>query len=192
MNTTTANMATLKHTVADYFLFMINEGVSNGTLTEHEAELLREEQTEFADNIPEIPLTPRTKKTRTRPKTEYELFYERETPIIMEEDGVSRREARRIVKKMWVEKQRATKRNRGRPVGTTGASEYQVAIGAIAAHIRTYTDEDGQEISKSRARELARGYWNKSSSKETDVSERANGIIRSIERIMTNNFENSN
>ena len=191
MNTTTANMATLKHTVADYFLFMINEGVSNGTLTEYEADLLREEQTEFADNIPEIPLTPRTKKTRTRSKTEYELFYERETPIIMEEEGVSRREARRIVKKMWFELH-PTNHNRGRPVGTTGPSEYQVAIGAIAAHIRKYISEDGTLMSKSHARELARGYWNKSSSKETDVSERANRIIRSIERIMTNNFENHN
>ena len=188
MNTTTANMATLKHTVADYFLFMINEGVRNGTLTEQEADLLREEQTEFADNIPEIaPSTPRTKKTRTRPKTEYELFYERETPIIMEEEGVSRSEARRIVKKMWVELH-PTNRNRGRPVGTTGASEYQVAIGAIAAHIRKYISEDGTVMSKSRARELARGYWNKSSSNDLDISERANNIIRSIERIMTNDL----
>ena len=131
MNTTTANMATLKHTVADYFLFMINEGVSNGTLTEHEADLLREEQTEFADNIPEIPSTPKTKKTRTRPKTEYELFYERETPIIMEEEGVSRREARRIVKN--VGELHPTNHNRGRPVGT-GPSDIKLQLVLLGSH----------------------------------------------------------
>ena len=191
MNTTTANMATLKHTIADYFLFMINEGVSNGTLTEHEG-IFREEQTEFADNIPEIPSTPKTKKTRTRSKTEYELFYERETPIIMEEEGVSRREARRIVKKMWL--------NWTQPTTTAVVQLEQLdhlniklqLVLLQTPHIRKYISEDGTLMSKSRARELARGYWNKSSSKETDISERANRIIRSIERIMTNNFANPN
>ena len=159
----------------------ITEMLSNITQTNEKFERLNE----LADDLvkPETREDkPETKKRkRTRSKTEYELYYEVETPKVMEQENCGRREARRIVAKQWkLLQDEKPKRGRGRPVGTTGASEYQIAIGAVAAHIFMIND-DG--ISKKEAREQARGYWTEYSGTETNVSEKAAGIIRCLTNI---------
>ena len=135
----------------------------------------REDKPETREDKPET-----KKRKRTRSKTEYELYYEVETPKVMEQENCGRREARRIVAKQWkLLQDEKPKRGRGRPVGTTGASEYQIAIGAVAAHI--FMINDG--ISKKEARKQARGYWTEYSGTETNVSEKAAGIIRCLTNI---------
>ena len=158
----------------------ITEMLSNITQTNEKFERLNK----LADDLVKPDTRedkPETKKRkRNRSKTEYELYYEVETPKVMEQENCGRREARRIVAKQWkLLQDEKPKRGRGRPVGTTGASEYQIAIGAVAAHI--FMINDG--ISKKEAREQARGYWTEYSGTETNVSEKAAGIIRCLTSI---------
>ena len=169
----------LVHGTSNFYNFMIEEALKQGRIDEDQA-------TYFKNKTISIKKKEKKMKIRTREKTPYELYYERQTPIIMEERGLSRREARRVVRKNWdiiqEEERENHKKKRGRPLGSTGPSEYQLAVGAIADYIRKFNQSVDKECSKSRARELARGYWKAYSGDETNPQEIGNIIIKSLSR----------